>query len=104
MRVAPPFGYSLLLIAALSPAIAAQEKPKDGSPAGVLPKGVDGKPLNLDFETGDLRDWVAAGDAFGAQPIKGDSVYARRQDMKSEHTGDFWVGTFERQGDAPQGT
>jgi putative membrane-bound dehydrogenase-like protein len=104
MRVSPSFGYSLLLIAALSPAIAAQEKPKDGSPAGVLPKGVDGKPLNLDLETGDLRDWVAAGDAFGAQPIKGDSVYARRQDMKSEHTGDFWVGTFERQGDAPQGT
>src|SRR5579872_1190806 len=71
---------------------------------GILPAGADGKPLNLDFETGDLRDWVAAGAAFEGQPIKGDTVYPRRNDMRSEHAGEFWIGTYERQGDAPQGT
>src|SRR5579872_1088320 len=71
---------------------------------GILPAGADGKPLNLDFETGDLRDWVAAGAAFEGQPIKGDTVYPRRNDMRSEHAGEFWIGTYERAGDAPQGT
>ena len=31
---------------------------------GVLPVGKDGRPLNLDFETGTLKDWTAVGDAF----------------------------------------
>jgi hypothetical protein len=31
----------------------------------VLPVGADGKPLNTDFETGDLRDWTATGEAGG---------------------------------------
>ena len=43
---------------------------------GVLPVGADGKPLNLDFETGTLKDWTAEGDAFKGQPIKGDTVAA----------------------------
>src|SRR4051794_19347684 len=30
---------------------------------GVLPVGADGKPLNLDFETGTLKDWTAEGEA-----------------------------------------
>ena len=34
--------------------------------AGELPKGLDGRVLNLDFETGDLRDWKAEGKAFEA--------------------------------------
>src|SRR5438034_10097270 len=74
------------------------------SPAGVLPLGADGQPLNLDFETGTLKDWTATGDAFKGQPVKGDVVYPRRHDMKSEHTGEFWIGGFERAGDKPQGT
>jgi hypothetical protein len=69
---------------------------------GVLPKGANGKPLNLDFETGTLQDWRAEGTAFAGQPVKGDTVFARRKDMKSEHTGTFWVGSYENpQGDAP---
>jgi putative membrane-bound dehydrogenase-like protein len=73
-------------------------------PAGVLPRGADGKPLNLDFETGTLKDWVAEGEAFAGQPIKGDTVHPRRSDMSSNHQGQYWIGTYERGGDKPQGT
>ncbi|MEY2410373.1 MAG: hypothetical protein QOF48_3043, partial [Verrucomicrobiota bacterium] len=72
-------------------------------PAGIRPVGADGKPLNLDFETGDLRDWTATGEAFKGQPIQGDTIAKRRKDMKSEHQGAYWIGTFERGGDAVQG-
>ncbi len=73
-------------------------------PEGVLPTGKDGKALNLDFETGTLQDWTAAGDAFQDQPILGDTVVARRADNKSEHQGKYWIGGFEKHGDKPQGT
>ena len=65
-------------------------------PAGVLPVGADGKPLNLDFETGTLKDWTAEGEAFKDQPIKGDTVHPRRGDMKSNHQGDYWIGGYEK--------
>lgn len=71
---------------------------------GVLPVGGDGKPLNLDFETGTLKDWTAEGDAFKQQPIKGDTVFPRRNDMKSNHQGQYWIGTYERFQDKPMGT
>src|SRR5437660_877412 len=61
------------------PAAAAKEPPE-----GVLPAGADGRPLNLDFETGTLKDWTAEGDAFKDQPIKGDTVAPRRGDMASQ--------------------
>ena len=44
------------------------------APQGTLPLGADGKPLNLDFEDGTLKDWRAEGKAFEQQPIKGDTV------------------------------
>src|SRR5271167_3932323 len=78
----------------------ADDKPDPGT----LPVGTDGKPLNLDFETGTLKDWIADGDAFMGQPVKGDTVAARRADMRSRHQGQYWIGTYERRGDAPQGT
>lgn len=65
------------------------------SPKGVLPVGLDGKPLNTDFETGDLRDWTATGDAFKKQPIVGDTVAVRRPGMASKHVGKYWIGTYE---------
>src|SRR5216683_661299 len=71
---------------------------------GVLPAGKDGKPLNLDFEDGTLKDWTATGNAFDKQPIKGDTVSLRRADMRSNHHGNYWIGTFEIAGDKPQGT
>src|SRR5436190_18638658 len=73
-------------------------------PAGIKPLGSDGTPLNLDFETGTLKDWTATGDAFEGQPVKGDTVAPRRGDMKSQHQGNYWIGTYERNGDKPQGT
>jgi putative membrane-bound dehydrogenase-like protein len=71
---------------------------------GVLPLGPDGKPLNLDFETGTLKDWTATGEAFKDQPIKGDTVSPRRGDNKSRHQGQYWIGGFERHGDKLTGT
>ena len=85
------------LLFLLTPALAAADD-------GVLPLGADGKPLNLDFETGTLKDWTAAGDAFQGQPVKGDLVAARRGDMRSRHQGDYWVGGYEKHQDTPTGT
>ncbi|HEY2786286.1 MAG TPA: PVC-type heme-binding CxxCH protein [Fimbriiglobus sp.] len=87
-----------LLLATLL--LAADPTPKEG----VLPVGADDKPLNLDFETGTLKDWTADGDAFAGQPIRGDTVTKRRGDMKSGHQGDYWIGGFEKLGDKPTGT
>src|SRR5438874_2119907 len=107
----PARSLSLLLLGLviMSAVLTAQEAPKaaqprPAQPEGVLPRGADGKPLNLDFETGDLRDWTAEGDAFKDQPIKGDTVIKRRPESRSEHQGQFWIGGYERHGDKPQGT
>lgn len=76
----------------------------DIAPNGVLPVGKDGKPLNLDFEKGNLSDWTAKGDAFTKQPVQGDVVNARRNDFKSNHAGRYWVGTYEVTRDPGTGT
>jgi putative membrane-bound dehydrogenase-like protein len=94
----PALVLASLLLAV--PPLAGQSKES----TGLLPAGRDGKPLNLDFETGTLKDWVAEGEAFKNQPIKGDTVFPRRNDNKSEHQGDYWIGGYERHGDKPQGT
>jgi putative membrane-bound dehydrogenase-like protein len=75
-------------------------------PAGdsIRPLGAEGKPLNLNFETGTLEHWTATGEAFKDQPIKGDTVAARRKDMKSNHQGQFWIGSYEKLKDKPKGT
>ncbi|WP_206028513.1 PVC-type heme-binding CxxCH protein [Thalassoroseus pseudoceratinae] len=80
----------------------------DASPTnaatGIKPKSADGRELNLDFETGTLADWTADGNAWEGQPIKGDTVFARRSDMRSRHQGDYWIGGFEKFGDERVGT
>ncbi len=73
-------------------------------PEGILPSDKNGHPLNLDFETGTLQDWTATGAAFDRQPIKGDTVSPRRGDMRSQHQGNYWIGTYEILGDGLQGT
>ena len=75
-----------------------------GADVGVVPVDARGVPLNLGFETGTLKDWVAVGDAFAGMPVDGDTVARRRGDMKSGHDGRFWVGSYERGGDAGRGT
>jgi hypothetical protein len=86
---------------------------KDGTQAAAKPRAAadgfaataaDGRVLNLDFEKGDLTDWVAEGRAFERQPIEGDTVHPRRRDSVSGHRGTYWIGTYERNGDGPQGT
>ncbi len=70
----------------------------------IKPMSADGRALNLDFEDGTLKDWTAAGDAFDGQPIKGDTVFARRSDMHSNHQGQYWIGGYETRGDDATGT
>ncbi|MFO0906003.1 MAG: PVC-type heme-binding CxxCH protein [Pirellulales bacterium] len=73
---------------------------------GELPKGANGQPLNLDFETGTLQDWEATGKAFDQQPIKGpiDPKRPFGEGKRSDHTGEFWIGGFEKLLDDPTGT
>ncbi len=99
----PRLSALLLALCLAAPALA-EEKVPPTPPEGVLPAGKDGKPLNLDFETGTLKDWTADGEAFKGQPIKGDTVARRRGDMKSQHQGNYWIGGFELLQDRPQGT
>jgi putative membrane-bound dehydrogenase-like protein len=93
----------LSLALLLVPALSSAQPPKPAD-EGVLPVGADGKPLNLDFETGTLKDWTAEGEAFKGQPIKGDTVFARRSDNKSNHQGQYWIGGYEKLYDKPVGT
>src|SRR4051812_44156643 len=96
-------GYSRLRISIVA-ALAAFASISQAADVGVVPVDAKGAPLNLDFETGTLKDWHAEGDAFAGPPIGGDAVARRRRDMKSGHAGRFWVGSYERGGDAPRGT
>ena len=91
-----------LACVSLNPANAEEPKADDVA-VGVLPIGVDGGKLNLDFERGSLQHWLAEGEAFAGQPIEGDAVNARRGEMHSRHQGRFWIGSFERAGDGPRG-
>lgn len=94
----------ILLGLTLGPLLASAPLRAAEWPTGVIPVGQNGKPLNLDLETGDLSDWTASdGDAFAGQPIQGDTVSPRREGMRSGHRDDYWIGTYERSGDQPQG-
>jgi putative membrane-bound dehydrogenase-like protein len=113
MRSRLGFGWTLSLSAfafapgtglAADPASRPAGPPADAAPSGVLPTAADGKPLNLDFETGTLDGWTANGKAFEGQPVKGDSVTARGRGMPSGHQGQFWVGGYEKVGDDETGT
>lgn len=86
--------------------LAAQPKPLPAPKIAnqIKPTADDGTPLNLDFEDGSLRDWKATGNAFDGMPAKGDAVARRRNDMRSGHRGEYWVGTYEAHGDEATGT
>ncbi len=90
--------------AAQAPPSEPRPTPAEDGARGVLPRGADGRALNLDFETGDLTDWIPEGTAFLGQPVRGDTVHPRRADSRSRHQGNFWVGGYELAGDAPVGS
>ncbi|HUE73340.1 MAG TPA: PVC-type heme-binding CxxCH protein, partial [Pirellulaceae bacterium] len=102
--------FCLALFFALPAASGQEFKPNplnepEGNP-GVIPVGEDGKPLNLNFETGTLHGWKAEGKAFKKQPVKGE-ISANRpfgEGKKAEMTGQFWIGGYEFLQDGPQGT
>ena len=95
------FFASLVALLSLVSVAAAAETPK-----GMLPVGRDGKALNTDFESGDLRDWTAAGEAWKGQPVKGPINPKRKfgEGKLANHQGDFWIGTYEVLEDTPKGT
>ena len=74
----------------------------DGIPA----MSADGKPLNLGFEDGTLRDWTATGEAFRKQPVKGEIDQKRPfgAGKVANRKGDFWIGGYEILRDEPKGT
>lgn len=93
------FSPVLLTLAAAAPLFAA-------SPAPIAPLGSDGKPLNLGFEDGTLKDWTATGEAFAKQPVKGEIDQARPygKGKVCNRAGEFWIGGFEILRDEPKGT
>ncbi|MBW3598737.1 MAG: DUF1080 domain-containing protein, partial [Planctomycetes bacterium] len=101
------------LIAVLSclvtaiPSVATAQKPNIPlGPRGELPKGDNGRPLNLDLETGDLSDWRSEGEAFQGQPIRGEIDENRPfgESKVALHTGEYWIGGYEKLRDTPTGT
>jgi len=64
---------------------------------GVVPV-VNGRPLNLDFETGTLDNWTTTGDAFAL--VKEDT---QRNDQRSAVAGAYWVSSGVN-GNARKGT
>src|SRR3954468_15435148 len=98
----PGFLYLLLVCLILPSGVSRAQTTQ--SDAGTLPIGEDGKPLNTDFETGDLRDWrVLSGNAFVGQPVKSDTIHARHPTQRSNHAGNYWIGTGEIHEDGPRG-
>ncbi len=99
------FDLVAVIVSSIGPAAARADSPApQPARAGSLPQDHNGRPLNFDFEAGNLSDWTASGDAFKGQPVSGDTVSRRRGDMKSRHQGRFWIGTYEIAGDASRGT
>jgi len=83
----------------------ARQRDVHARPSSVLPRGADGNPLNLGFETGDLTNWTVEGEAFAKQPVAGDTVITRRPPDRSRHHGEYWIGTYEvGYTDGPTGT
>ena len=83
----------LVGVGSVAPLWAADITNEPTSGPGIVPAGEDGKPLNLNFETGDLKDWTATGKAFEQQPIKGGIAPDRPlgAGKKSLHTGEYWM-------------
>ena len=62
------------------------------SSTGTLPQK-NGKPLNLNFETGTLRDWTAEGDAFTNGLIAQDPSPKHEKDASIRKEGKFFISS-----------
>jgi hypothetical protein len=99
--------FPLVAVAlAVSVAVAADPANIPLGPRGELPKDDDGRTLNFDFEKGTIADWKAEGGAFQQQPIQGgiDKNRPFGEDKVSLHTGEYWIGGYEKLRDEPTGT
>ena len=76
----------------------------DVANVGVVPKKADGKPANAGFESGQLTDWTATGNAFKGQPVKTDGIAQRWPGQVSNKQGDFCIAGYEVVQDAGLGT
>lgn len=65
---------------------------KAASVAGILPKKA-GKVLNLNFETGTLKDWKATGDAFVSPLVGQDASSIYEKDQHPGLTGKYFVSS-----------
>jgi putative membrane-bound dehydrogenase-like protein len=108
-----PFARREYLVICLLLGLSAVGQAQSGNPLnepignpGIRPTAADGRVLNLDFETGDLTDWKAEGAAFTQQPIRGEIDKNRPfgEGKKSQHTGEYWIGGYEKLRDDPTGT
>jgi putative membrane-bound dehydrogenase-like protein len=70
-------------------------------PSAGVPAEANGRPLNLDFETGTLDDWTAAGDAFAL--VKGDVAPGQGPDRRGGKASAYWVSSNPN-GGARKGT
>lgn len=59
---------------------------------GILPKK-DGKPLNLNFETGTLQDWKASGESFTNPLISEDPSPVHEKDMHIGQSGKYFLSS-----------
>ncbi len=59
---------------------------------GVVPE-INGRPLNLDFETGSLTDWTADGNAFEDQPIPREPSPLHEVEMHIGHSGNYFISS-----------
>ncbi len=71
--------------------------------AGALPTK-NGRPLNLDFETGTLQDWTATGDAFANALVSADPSPLHEPDMKLGFTGKYFISSGGTKNAALKGT
>ena len=83
--------------------VVAEQAALDPTP-GIIPKGSDGRSLNLGFEDGTLTDWMVDGKSFTGQPTRDDSIGERWPDQESGKEGDYFIAGFENKGDTKIGT
>lgn len=72
-------------------------------PVGQLPRSPGGEEIALGFESGDLKNWTATGDAFRDQPVRQDGISSRWPGQTSRKQGDYFIGGFEILGDKGTG-